>query len=183
MDQLVGFDSFVVLAVAVTLIAAASDLKTGHIPNWLTLGALLLGAASRLLQGAWFGGIEGLRGEALQVGLGIVVCALVPLLLWRIAHLGGGDFKLLTALGAICGPTLGLRAQIYSFIVMFAYLVARLTYEGQLGTVLWRSVGTLLRPLFRRPMPVPKVLLAPVRFGPAISIGTGLALLVTRSFG
>ncbi len=80
-------------AVAViSLIAAATDVARGRIYNWLTVPALISGAASA----AWFGGWEGLGSSALGAGAGLL---LYGWMFW-IGVLGGGDVKLLMALGA-----------------------------------------------------------------------------------
>jgi len=76
-------------------IAAVIDARERRIPNWLTFG-LLLGGLGRALAS---GGAEGL-GHA---SLGMLVGGAVPLVLYAISALGGGDVKLLAAIGAWVG--------------------------------------------------------------------------------
>ena len=70
------------------------DLRTRRIPNWLTLGALVLGLVFRVVTGV-HPLLDGLGGA----GLGFVA----GLLLMIAGALGGGDGKLLMAAGAFFG--------------------------------------------------------------------------------
>jgi prepilin peptidase CpaA len=83
-------------ALAVALAACVTDLRMRRIPNVLTLGAALVGFGYHLLAGGW----EGLLGSLAGWGLGLVL--FLPLFALR--GLGGGDVKLLAALGAWLGP-------------------------------------------------------------------------------
>ncbi|GIU73687.1 MAG: hypothetical protein KatS3mg004_0774 [Bryobacteraceae bacterium] len=80
---------------AVVLIAAVTDLKRREIPNWLTLGAILAGLGLH----TWLRGWEGLKFSA--AGLGLAALIFVPLFVMR--WLGGGDVKLMGAVGALAG--------------------------------------------------------------------------------
>src|SRR4051794_34143603 len=66
------------LAILVTGVAAAHDWRTGHIPNWLTLGSMALGAVVHAAYGASTGGARAVVGSLMSVVIGIVVCSLVP---------------------------------------------------------------------------------------------------------
>jgi prepilin peptidase CpaA len=105
------------LTLALAALAAAFDWRTGHIPNWLTLGSALLGL---LVQGLG-GGIAGVGGSA----LGLVVAAAIPLLLYRAGGVGGGDVKLLAAVGALGGVTKGVELELYAFVIAAAYAGVR----------------------------------------------------------
>jgi prepilin peptidase CpaA len=87
---------FFVAVAAFTLAAAVTDLRTRRLPNWLTVPAF---AAALVFHGV-SGGLSGL-GEALAgfaVGFGALF------VLWLIGGGGGGDVKLMGALGAWLGP-------------------------------------------------------------------------------
>ncbi len=71
------------------------DLKSRRIPNLLSVGGLALALTLRALLG-WEPVVDGLLGAALGFGLGL------PLFL--AGGLGGGDVKLLIAVGAFMGP-------------------------------------------------------------------------------
>jgi prepilin peptidase CpaA len=159
------------LGASACLIAAAIDLRTGHIPNWLTLGALCIGLfllpAVRLVLG---------HGTWLQWGLAFVgagLCALVPLLLFRSGAMGGGDVKLLAAVGALVGPSLGIEVELYSFIAAALWGPARLAYQGELGRMLMntgRIVRNWVMPKSKR-IELHTLSMSELRFAPAIFVG------------
>lgn len=76
--------------------AAVEDLRTRRIRNWLTFSLLFSGLA----QSFTAGGTVSPGASA----LGFLVGFALPLLLFVIGALGGGDVKLLAALGAWVGP-------------------------------------------------------------------------------
>lgn len=80
--------------VAVMGLAAISDFRFRRIPNWLTLGGLVLALLLRSLTGS---GplLDGLAGAGLGLAVGLV--------LFVVRALGGGDGKLLMAAGAFFG--------------------------------------------------------------------------------
>jgi prepilin peptidase CpaA len=167
------------LAVAVALTAAAGyrDLRSGLIPNrLLAIGAGVL-LALRVVLGALAGG-----GYAALVSVGVgvlgtVAAGLVPLLLYRLQGIGGGDVKLLATLGFALGPIAGLEAELYAFAAVLLYAPARLLYEGTLLRTLGASGQLLLRPFMPalRRSTSPSSNLASFRFGPAVFLGTLLS--------
>jgi prepilin peptidase CpaA len=110
-------------------IAAVHDAKSGHIPNWLVGLGLTLVAAGSFAALAAGDGLAGL-GRAAGAGLGFVACGAVPLLLFRLRALGGGDVKLLATVGAQLGPTLGLELSFAAFLVAAAYWPLRSLRAG-----------------------------------------------------
>ena len=99
---MLGATYFIAFAVLVAALSAWIDWRTGHIPNWVTLGPLAVAPVAHFAVNA----LTGHSHEAVQAAgfsiLGAGVCALVPLLLYRAGAIGGGDVKLLAAIGAIC---------------------------------------------------------------------------------
>ena len=167
------------LALVVATAAAVFDYRTGHIPNWLTLGAL---GAATLLQvgtGAAHAGLHGAGAGALTAMLGFAACSLVPDVLYRLAGMGGGDVKLLAALGALCGPSIGLQAQFYSFIALLLYAPLRMAYEGKLLRTLGNSLTLALNPILPKTKrkTIPAELLTSLRFGPAVAAGVLATIL------
>lgn len=168
------------LAAVVLLTAAAAlvDWRTGHIPNQLVLGGLCVGSALQLLL-QWTradGPFDALGAFALNVFGGAVLCALVPLLLYRLKALGGGDVKLFITLGAMTGPLIGLQVLLYSLVVAALYGPVKLVYEGRLLRAL-ASSGTLIANAFRpleRQKPVPREALTSIRLGPLVFVATCL---------
>lgn len=83
------------LFTAVLLTAAWTDLATRRVPNALTLPAIAAALALRLPLGA-DAAVAGLLG----VGLALAIC----LPFFAAGAMGGGDAKLLMAVGAFLGP-------------------------------------------------------------------------------
>jgi Flp pilus assembly protein protease CpaA len=81
-----------IILLITALIAAGFDLWRGRIPNWLTYPALLLGLALQAQQGRLGGAL-----------LGVVVAGGLFLVVWLAGKIGGGDVKLMAALGALAG--------------------------------------------------------------------------------
>ena len=94
-------DTIATLAVMVfTSIALCIDLKCRRIPNWLTVSSAVLGLAYHVASSGVSGLFLSLGGFG--TGFGIL------LILWLIGGGGGGDVKLMGAIGAWLGafPTL-----------------------------------------------------------------------------
>jgi len=94
MKDWVGTVTTVVFALLM-VVAVAKDLKSRRIPNWLTATGLIAALCLRLLMGR----------DALVDGLsGAGLAALISLPFFAIGALGGGDGKLLIAIGGFMGP-------------------------------------------------------------------------------
>jgi prepilin peptidase CpaA len=164
-------------------LAAVWDLRTGTIPNYVSLGALGAGLALHvavhvvdLWSSTGFGAVLAGVFDAL---LGIVLCGLPPYLLFRVDAMGGGDVKLLAAVGAFAGPTMGLELQLSAFIVMALFAPARLAYEGKLLAVLGNTLVLVANPFLPRgrKRELPRELLTPFKFGPAVLVANVVVLL------
>jgi prepilin peptidase CpaA len=171
-------DTLLLLALVAAAVAAVFDVRTGKIPDLLTLGALSVGILARVVMGpqpSWLAATQaGLYGI-----IGAAVCAAPSYLLFRSGALGGGDVKLQAALGALSGPLLGLQAQFYAFVVLTIFVAARLTYRGKLWSTLVIAGKALPRPFepATRQRPLAHELTQTVRCGPAIFCGLLLAAL------
>jgi prepilin peptidase CpaA len=117
--------------IAITFVAAWTDTRSGLIPNWLTLPVIASAPAVQLA----FGGTSSLLSSL----LGGVVCAFVPMLLFRAGAMGGGDVKLLCGLGALAGPLAGLELQLLAYNVLIVFALTVLALRGGLVAVLRRS--------------------------------------------
>ena len=84
------------LTLFVVACASVTDVWKGMIYNWLTLPALVLGVGLAAIHQGW-------TGFGLSI-LGVCVGGGVSLIPFVYGLLGGGDVKLLAALGAIMGP-------------------------------------------------------------------------------
>ena len=172
---------FLVAAVIVSLIAAVSDWKTGQIPNWLTLPVIVL---APIVHAAMAAGAGMSREEVGWAGassvVGAMLTGLVPLILYRQNAIGGGDLKLLAALGALCQPSLGLELEMYGFATAIVVAPARLAYDGKLLRTLRNTLDLMLnsiRPEKQRKAIEPEAMTW-FRLGPCIFIG----VCVTTAF-
>jgi prepilin peptidase CpaA len=113
------------LAVLAGLIACGFDLKWRKIPNWLTISALILGLGGHAVFG-WESGAGALWGCL----TGLVLLA-IPFIAGGI---GGGDVKLMMALGAFLGVVRIFWVFVYAGIaggmISLLYLVRQLGISG-----------------------------------------------------
>jgi len=163
-----------VVAALVALVGATLDWKKGEIPHWLTLPAL--GFAPLLHVGRYALAKEGLE-TALYEGAyalgGAALSAIVPLVLFRKGALGGGDLKLLVALGAILQPLLGVESQLYGFFAGALLAPAKLAYDGKLLSTI-RNAAMIGANWFlpaTRQRAIDASALTWFRLGPAIFLG------------
>jgi prepilin peptidase CpaA len=165
---------FLLAAVLVAGLAAWFDWRTGEIPNWLTLGPLVIAPVAHAVFGLVKGGWSAAGLGVVFSILGVLTCGLIPILLYRSGAIGGGDVKLLGALGAILRPFIGIETVMYAFIVAALYAPVRLAYEGKLLRTLGNSF-LLVRNVF-----VPKSkrrelsaeMMSELRFGPSVFVAT-----------
>lgn len=88
--------SLVGVVAVFVLVAAVMDVRTRRLPNWLTVPMFVAGLIFHVATGGWGGLGMALGGFA--VGFGVL------LVLWLIGGGGGGDVKLMGAVGAWLGP-------------------------------------------------------------------------------
>ena len=124
-----------IAAVVVAAVGCAFDLSTRRIPNALTFGA----AAAALAYRAGSGGLDALGGGVGGWLIGALVFA-VPFLL---GGLGGGDVKLLAALGAWVGPSDALWLALYTGVSGGMLAVAVALANGYLRQA-FRNIWLLL---------------------------------------
>jgi prepilin peptidase CpaA len=159
-------------AILVTALAAGWDYRTGRIPNWITAPPMLAAPLG-------YGVAAGVWGVVIAVG-GLLVCALVPYVLFRTGAMGGGDVKLLAALGALLGPVTGIEAQLVAFIVATVIAVGRLVWRGELAATLLNTAHLVANPLRKkeRRVEVTESLMSQVRLGIPALVGTLFAILL-----
>ena len=158
------------------MFAAAWDLATARIPNWLTLPAAVGAVAWHTTVGGWAGLLASAAGWLVGVAL-----LLVP---WLLGGLGAGDAKLMGAVGAFLGPKGCFVAFLGTALVGGVAAVALLAWHGALGSACrrWLRMGTLLtlgQPGYEAPAAPERT--PRLRYGFAIALGTiGVLLLGKR---
>jgi prepilin peptidase CpaA len=164
-------------AMLVSIIAAVMDRCTGRIPNWLTLPVAVFGVVLHAILGG-----TGPAGASL---LGLVLNAAIPAILYGFSHgraIGGGDVKLLAALGALLGPTMGLETEFGAFILLAAFALIQLAFRGQLLRVLGNAVYLTVNPVlprkWRKSVQIDD--LTEMRMGPAIATSVMSTLLIEQ---
>jgi len=164
MQPLLDQPSFWV-ALAMLAIAAVSDLRSGLIPNTLVLIGAGVGVLVQLLAAG-----PNLGSALGSMLLGMLVCSIVPTILWMWGVLGGGDLKLFAATGLCVGPAAGLDIQLASHLLAVVPLPLYFLRRG--GTVRtlrgdWTLLANIFRPAARR-KPLDQAQLTSLRFAPAI---------------
>jgi prepilin peptidase CpaA len=158
----------VLAAVACAGAGAAIDLRSRRIPNLLTGSAAALGVLLALT-----GCVEQRPASAL-LGCALGGALMLPGYLW--GGTGGGDVKLLGAVGAFLGPGLVVKTFLYSAVAGGLLAVAVAWSRGRLGTTVAGAARVMAAPAGSRARLEPD---AARRFayGPAIAVGTALVAL------
>jgi prepilin peptidase CpaA len=124
--------------VVVLLAAAIDDIRTSKIHNWITYPAVLVG-----LIGHCFGGVD-LHGRELGFSgalIGLLVGFGPMFIAWRAGGVGGGDAKLMGAIGALGGWQFALASLFYGLVVAgLMALIVMLRHR-----VLRRTLGRVWR--------------------------------------
>ena len=133
------------LLAAVLIVAAVTDLRRQIVPNRLTMPAIALGLLAHAAAGLADDGLSGMGGELLGAG-GALLVGLVPMaLVFFAGGLGGGDVKLVAAVGAISGSwQCVLGAVFYGFVVAAAMAVVIMIRHRIVKRTLQRLLGAAL---------------------------------------
>lgn len=126
------------ILLAVLVIAAAIfDLRTRRIPNWLCAAGLIGGFACQTT-----------REAALGAGLALLIY--IPLFALR--AVGGGDVKLMAAVGSLAGPKAWIAIFLITALAGGAIALVMIAVKRRTGRTM-RNVGILLTELahFRAP--------------------------------
>ena len=130
------------------------DVRTHRIPNWLTFGGIAIG----FLVAALAAGIPGLIG-ALQ---GFAIAAIVAGIFWYTGAIGGGDHKLLMAVGAWIGfHTIPFVLATIAIVGGFQAMITVLIMQR------WKPAVPLRELLRTTPMP----------YSVSITLGTAFVIL------
>jgi prepilin peptidase CpaA len=171
-----------VTLIALILVAAAYDVLYRRIPNWLTLSGVITGIAlNTFLYRGW-------PGFRLSL-FGLTVSFAGYFLLYSLRAMGGGDVKLMAAIGALVGVRDWFGIFIITAIIGGIAGLAMLSTGGRLKKTLW-NVGFILSEMRRgRPAYVRREQLDvknPESFGlphgAMIALGTILFLSLSARF-
>jgi prepilin peptidase CpaA len=122
-------------AVAFAAACAVGDVRTRRIPNLLT-GPVLIGA---LALHAVIAGSQGISESLLGAGLALSVL----LLPFALGGIGGGDVKMMVAVGAVIGPRATARALALGMILGGVWMLGHLARRGRLLSTV-RSMRDML---------------------------------------
>lgn len=158
--------------------AAIVDARTQRIPNRLIAVGLLMafvirvGLAVATLESPSYRALAGAGVGAMGgFALGLVGCAILPLLLYSAGALGGGDVKLLAVVGALVALGPGLELTQTAFVVAGLLAFTRLAFTGRLWASL-RAMPSRMKHVFgaRGQTPLDSSSFTPLPFGPPVFI-------------
>ena len=148
-------------------IACYGEIRAHRIPNWLTLGGILLGLGSGFIENSF----SGLWATA----LGLLVAGGVFLPFCLLGVVGGGDMKLMAAVGAIVGYPLALRVLTGTCIAGGLLAIGIMAWNGVLLTTLANTFRIMVgMPRRTRGLRNPPM----VPYGIAIACGTLYAVFL-----
>ncbi|MFK7788275.1 MAG: prepilin peptidase [Phycisphaeraceae bacterium] len=133
--------------VCVCIAASVTDLRTGRIPNKLTASAMLAGLVFWLIVGLAAGdGLVGMKGSVsgtLTASFLGLLCGLIPFaMLTMLGGLGGGDMKLMGAIGAWSASwRIVLDTTIYALLAGALIAIVLMIRTGRVKITLARLVG------------------------------------------
>lgn len=113
-------------------LAAVIDYRTRRIPNWLNATMLVAGVANAIIVGSPTSISGALLG--LLVGFGLLI---VP---WLIGAMGGGDVKMLMAIGAWLGPVGTLQSYAACAIAAMLIAIVQAAMNGRLTRLISNSI-------------------------------------------
>jgi prepilin peptidase CpaA len=156
-------------ALIVATVGAIQDVRARRIPNWLTYSGLAMALAVRPVLAGWPGLKDGLLG--MLAGGGIFY------LVFLAGGMGGGDVKLMAAVGAWAGTPQTMYVLVTTAIAGGILAVGYMIFRRQVRTALSNTAELIRHHLSSgiRPHPVLNVR-APdslrIPYGLAIAIGT-----------
>lgn len=176
----------VAILVALVVAAAVTDLRRGLVPNWLTLPGIGLALLAHTVAG-WAAGGPGLFGSAwagtdrllgLSGSLYGLAAGFLPLLVfWLAGGMGGGDAKLMGAIGAWAGWRLALDVMLLGVAVAAVMAIVVMVRKRVVRRTLRRVWDAVLLVLLRVKPADPTSADSPkIPFALALCLGTLLAL-------
>jgi len=167
-------------ALSVAAVGAVQDIRGGRIPNWLTYGGLLAALAAQFLMLGW----PGLKSGA----LGALAGGGIFYLLFQVGGMGGGDVKLMAAVGGWAGAAQTVVVLIAAAIAGGILAVGLMVFHRQVRVTLLNTAELIRHHLTSgfQPHPVLNIREPGARrvpYGLAIAMGTLCCLGRTFSWG
>lgn len=162
------------------VVAAVCDLRERRIPNWLTASGVVAGVGINAIESGW----QGLK----FAGLGLGLAFLIYFALFALRAMGGGDVKLMAAIGAFSGPSNWLVIFVFASVlggvaaIMLALARGRLRRTLHNVVQIVRELAAGRAPYARHPdldVANPRALRLP--YGAVIAVGTLAYLLAARA--
>ena len=122
--------TFALGALLMSVVGAIFDVRSATVPNWLTGGALAAGLVVR----AWFSGWHGLETGV----LGALFSGAVLFVPFLARGIGGGDVKLMAAVGAWVGVRHALVLILATAIAGGIVAVGCMVAHNRVGDTLWK---------------------------------------------
>jgi prepilin peptidase CpaA len=168
-----------VLLGCITLAAGFTDLRSRTIPNSLVIVGLVFGFGLNTYLLHWNGFVRSVAGFALAAAV------YVPLFALR--AMGGGDVKLMAAVGAIAGAANWFVIFLFTSVIGGLFAIILLLFTGTLRKTI-RNVGHILNEIMhlrvphrsRRELDVSSPSAVTMPHGVAIAAGVILYLLLSR---
>ncbi len=160
--------------IALIIVAVYTDVRYGKIYNKLTLTCIVLGIILSLLS-------AGLRGAGESLA-GVVLVLLLYLLFAPLTGIGGGDVKLMMAVGALTGIRMTIWSLLFSAVVggVLAVIVM-IRHRVLADTLKGMSTSLILRLFYQAPVEMTGGSRGlKLRYSPAIALGTLLAYFLKR---
>ena len=161
-------------AFVVVSLAVYTDLRWRKISNKLTIPAIAAGIVLNTICLSWYGLLSSLAGFAIGIAVFIIPFAL--------RGMGGGDVKLMGALGALLGGYAIFSIALYTAVCGGLLAVVVALYNHELGSSLRKVIQLLRRivPINDQSKKVDTTKSLRIPYGLAIGAGTVLFFIIGR---
>jgi prepilin peptidase CpaA len=122
-------------ALAIAVIGAVTDYRSRRIPNWLTGPSILLGIILHLVVGGW--------RDMASAALAGLLCGGLFLIFFLAGGMGGGDVKLIAAVGCLAGLSQIAVILIATSLIGGLFAIILAVGSGQLWAMI-ANVGDLI---------------------------------------
>lgn len=131
----------IIILISTLLLASYFDIKFRKIPNKLTFPVILWGLISAII-------ISGFKEFQFSF-LGFVFGIAVFFIPFALNMIGGGDVKLMGAIGALMGWRFSLSAVLYSAVAGGIIVIIISLFNKKLVSILLIILGTIINPLLK----------------------------------